>query len=386
MSLQARVFLLVAATFSTIYLTQPVLPVLREEFGIDAAKASLTVSAVIFGIALATLPFGRLADRFPARPIILSGGTLASLCGFLCAATTSFPLLVAARFLQGVFVPSLTTCLVVYLVRRLPPERLNVAMGAYVSATVAGGLGGRLLAGFLHPPLHWRYAFVTASALLLLATLDAGRWLPREEKILDAGGGHGIRRAALPSRPVADLLRGRGVVRRLLLRIQLPAVSPRRAAVPAADAPHHVAVPFLPGRRRDRPVGGAAREPGGQRDRDGDRGGRIRRFRPPHAGPARCGRGRVAGRGVRRFFHRAYRRGGSVEPEAGGRPREGKLPVRPLLLSRGDGGDHGERPGIPPRGVAGRGRPGGGPPADPRHRGDPGGPVGSSKDRSRPFR
>lgn len=66
-------FLLVAATFSTIYLTQPVLPVLREEFGIDAAKASLTVSAVIFGIALATLPFGRLADRFPARPILLLG-------------------------------------------------------------------------------------------------------------------------------------------------------------------------------------------------------------------------------------------------------------------------------------------------------------------------
>ena len=187
-SLQARVFLLVAATFSTIYLTQPVLPVLREEFGIDAAKASLTVSAVIFGIALATLPFGRLADRVPARPIILFGGTSASLCGFLCAATDSFPLLVAARFLQGVFVPSPTTCLVVYLVPRLPPDRLNVAMGAYVSATVAGGLGGRLLAGFIHPPLHWRYAFVTASTLLLLATLDAGRWLPRKEKILDAGG------------------------------------------------------------------------------------------------------------------------------------------------------------------------------------------------------
>ncbi len=108
--------------------------------------------------------------------------------GFLCAATTSFPLLVAARFLQGVFVPSITTCLVVFLARRLPAERLNVAMGAYVSATVAGGLGGRLLAGFLHPPLHWRYAFVTASSFLLLATLDAGRWLPREERIPEAAG------------------------------------------------------------------------------------------------------------------------------------------------------------------------------------------------------
>jgi hypothetical protein len=32
------VFLLAVATFSTIYLTQPVLPVLREEFGIDAGR------------------------------------------------------------------------------------------------------------------------------------------------------------------------------------------------------------------------------------------------------------------------------------------------------------------------------------------------------------
>jgi YNFM family putative membrane transporter len=180
-SLQARVFLLVAATFATIYITQPVLPVIRAEFGVTAARASLTVSAVIFGIALATLPFGVLADRFPARPILLLGGTAASLCGFLCAATTNFPLLVAGRFLQGVFVPSITTCLVVYLVRRLPPERLNVTMGAYVSATVAGALGGRLLAGWIHPPLHWRYAFVTTSVLLLGATLDAARWLPRDE-------------------------------------------------------------------------------------------------------------------------------------------------------------------------------------------------------------
>ena len=203
-SLQARVFFLVAATFSTIYLTQPVLPVLGEEFGIGPGKASLSVSAVIFGIALATLPFGRMVDRFPARPIILSGGTVVALCGFLCAATRSFPLLVAARFLQGVFVRSVTTCLVVYLVKRLPPERLNVAMGSYVSATVAGGLGGRLLAGFIHPPLHWRYAFVTASVLLLLATLDGARWLPRGEEAPETGSEEaGF--ADLLSRP--DLLR-----------------------------------------------------------------------------------------------------------------------------------------------------------------------------------
>lgn len=202
--LRARVFFLVAATFSTIYLPQPVLPVLREEFGTGAASVSLSVSAVIFGIALATLPAGRLVDRLPARGILLTGGTIVSLCGFLCAATGSFPLLVAARFLQGVFIPSITTCLVVFLARSLPPERLNVAMGSYVSATVAGGLGGRLLAGFIHPPLHWRYAFVSASVLLLLAVLDAARWMPREEAAPEERGDV-VGFAALLSR--GDLLR-----------------------------------------------------------------------------------------------------------------------------------------------------------------------------------
>jgi YNFM family putative membrane transporter len=55
---QFLVFALVAAAFTNIYLTQPVLPVIAREFGVDAAGASLTVSATVLGIALSTLPFG----------------------------------------------------------------------------------------------------------------------------------------------------------------------------------------------------------------------------------------------------------------------------------------------------------------------------------------
>jgi len=179
--LQALVFSLVAAAFTTIYITQPVLPVLREEFGVSASTASLTISAVILGIALANLPFGMLVDRYRIRPIIITGGSVIAACGIFCAITSDLSLLIAARFVQGLFVPALTTCLVVHLVRSLPPDRLNVVTGAYVSATVVGGLGGRLLGGWIHPPLHWRYAFVTASILLMAATLSASRWLPAQE-------------------------------------------------------------------------------------------------------------------------------------------------------------------------------------------------------------
>ncbi len=194
--LQALIFWLVASVFSTIYITQPVLPVLRAEFGVSASRASLTISAVILGIALSNLPFGMMVDRYPIRPIILLGGSVVAACGFVCAASSDLSLLIAARFVQGLFVPSLTTCLVVHLVRSLPPDRLNVVTGSYVSATVVGGLGGRLLGGWIHTPLHWRYAFVTASLILLAATAAAARWLPeskgREEAPEETAGFAGL--------------------------------------------------------------------------------------------------------------------------------------------------------------------------------------------------
>ena len=180
--LQIQVFCLVSAAFTTIYITQPVLPVLQAEFQINETLASLSISAVIFGIALANLPFGILADRHKVRPIIVVGGSVIITCGLVCALTDNFMLLVVARFIQGLFIPALTTCLAAYLARSLPAERLNVAMGSYVSATVAGGLVGRLLGGWIHPPLHWRYAFVIASILVLVATLVAVRRLPHKEQ------------------------------------------------------------------------------------------------------------------------------------------------------------------------------------------------------------
>lgn len=177
--LQLAVFALVSASFTNIYITQPVLPVLQTEFSADLVQVSLTVSAVILGIAISNLPFGFLSDRLPLHPILLTGGLAVAIAGLVCAYTDNLSVLIAARFVQGLFIPALTTCLAAYLARTLPITRLSVVMGSYVSATVLGGLGGRLLGGWIHPPLHWRYAFVSASLLILIATFIALRVLPK---------------------------------------------------------------------------------------------------------------------------------------------------------------------------------------------------------------
>lgn len=177
--LQFIVFALVSASFTNIYITQPVLPVLQSEFSADMVLVSFSVSVVVLGIAISNLPFGFLADSFPIHPIIFTGGVLVAVSGLVCAVTKDLWILIGARFIQGIFIPSLTTCLAAYLAKTLPAARLNVVMGSYVSATVLGGLGGRLLGGWIHPPLHWRYAFVSASVLTLMATFIAVKGLPQ---------------------------------------------------------------------------------------------------------------------------------------------------------------------------------------------------------------
>ena len=180
--IEIAVCALVTAAFTNIYITQPILPVLEKEFDVTTAQVSFTVSFVILGILLSNLFFGYLADRVSIHPILYIGGFFVAAGAVICAMTNMFSVLVGARMLQGLFIPALTTSLAAWLSKNLPQERLSVVMGTYVAATVLGGLSGRLLGGWIHPPLHWRYAFISSAALIAVTTTLAALVLPAEHQ------------------------------------------------------------------------------------------------------------------------------------------------------------------------------------------------------------
>ena len=174
------VYLLVISAFANIYVTQPVLPVIANDLGVSPGAASLTVSAIIAGFALANIPWGIWADHHRIQPIILIGSLLVGLAGVATAWIDNLYVLAGARFVQGLGLPALLTCVAAYLGRYLAAHRLNVVMGGYVAATVTGGIFSRLLSGWFLPEGAWRLAILCAAVLTLVAGLLAA-WLLHDE-------------------------------------------------------------------------------------------------------------------------------------------------------------------------------------------------------------
>ncbi|NNF96807.1 MAG: MFS transporter [Halobacteria archaeon] len=174
------VYLLVTSAFANIYVTQPVLPVIANDLGVSPGTASLTVSAIIAGFALANIPWGIWADHHRIQPIILIGSLLVGLAGVAAASIDNLYVLTGARFVQGLGLPALLTCVAAYLGRFLAAHRLNVVMGGYVAATVTGGIFSRLLSGWFFPEGAWRLAMLFAAMLTLGAGLLAVRLLHDE--------------------------------------------------------------------------------------------------------------------------------------------------------------------------------------------------------------
>ena len=80
----------------------PALPAMAAGLGTDPTHMPAAMSAFVISFAVAQLLGGMCADALGRRPVVLGGLLLFTLAGVLAAFATSFPLLLAARALQGV--------------------------------------------------------------------------------------------------------------------------------------------------------------------------------------------------------------------------------------------------------------------------------------------
>ena len=154
----------------------PALPAIQEDFGVRAATAQLAFSLSALAIAVATLFYGPLSDRFGRRPALI-GGLLVYLAGsLLCAVAPTIALLIVGRVVQAA-----GGCAGIVLsraiVRDLYSRDESAAMLAYITmAMVAAPMMAPVLGGLLTDLAGWRSVFlagVGVGVLILFAVRTA---------------------------------------------------------------------------------------------------------------------------------------------------------------------------------------------------------------------
>jgi MFS transporter, YNFM family, putative membrane transport protein len=163
--------------YADMYITQAVLPVLSSEFRVGAARAGLTVSVVVLAIAASSPFYGPLSDAVGRRRVMAAATALLALATLACAFAPTFWALVALRAVQGLFVPGMSAVSVAYAGDRFHVSELRSVVAGIISASLVGGLLGRVLAGAIAARWSWRASFVFFAALTAVAAILLARGL-----------------------------------------------------------------------------------------------------------------------------------------------------------------------------------------------------------------
>jgi YNFM family putative membrane transporter len=174
----AAVVLCAIFAFLTLYVTQPLLPMLESIFHASKAAVGLTVSASTMGVALAAPVFGALTERLSRKRVIVWSAVAVAVPTLLAATSPGLHALIFWRFLQGLALPGIFATVITYIGEEWERHSIALVMSIYVSGTALGGFLGRLLTGLVAEKLNWRWSFVLLGTLTLLGAALIARWLP----------------------------------------------------------------------------------------------------------------------------------------------------------------------------------------------------------------
>ena len=144
------------------------LPAIAADLG-EVELLSWVVVANLIASTVAAPAFGRMADMFGRRRMMVAALLAFAAASILCALAPNFPFLLAARVLQGLGGGGLMT-LAQALIGENVPARSRGAYQGYLSANiVAGALIGPIAGGLLTEWWGWRSIFVGYAPLCLIA-------------------------------------------------------------------------------------------------------------------------------------------------------------------------------------------------------------------------
>ena len=156
----------------------PALPVIKQKFYVTNDVAQLTLSLSMLAIAIGTLVYGPLSDKFGRKRVMLLGIVITIFGSIVCFVADSIMLLISGRFIQA-FGGAVGLVLARAIVRDVygPEEAARViatlVMVMVVLPMMSPALGGELMQRFGFESVFIVIAFASAIAFVFLFL-----WLP----------------------------------------------------------------------------------------------------------------------------------------------------------------------------------------------------------------
>lgn len=163
-------------------------PLIESDFGLTVSQTGFITSSVLIGSCVGALSIGALSDRFGRKKLLIVSAILFLIGSGLCAASTGFLMMVAARIILGLAVGAASALTPAYLAELAPKERrgslstlfqLMITFGILLAYASNLGFLGHDLLGFA----DWRWMLGSAlvpAALLLIG----GILLPESPRYL----------------------------------------------------------------------------------------------------------------------------------------------------------------------------------------------------------
>lgn len=174
----ASVIIAIAMSVLDSNVTNVALPSLSKEFGVSPDTSIWIVNAYQMAIIMTLVIFATVGDIYGYRKVFLRGMTVFTLASVLCAVSTSFPMLIVSRVLQGFGAASIMGVNTALIRLIYPPEILGRGMSLNTMAVAVSAAAGPTIAGFILSALSWHWLFAINIPLGIVAYMLGRRMLP----------------------------------------------------------------------------------------------------------------------------------------------------------------------------------------------------------------
>jgi len=149
----------------------PIFPFLKHEWTLSDTQLGALVSVVALIVGVASIPVALVADRWGRVKSITAMAGMWGLATIACGLSQNYSQMVVARGFVGLGEAGYGSAGGAILVHVFPRERHAMIMGAFLSASLFGTVGGVIAGGVVSTHFGWRHAFIGAGAagLLLVA-------------------------------------------------------------------------------------------------------------------------------------------------------------------------------------------------------------------------